>query len=89
MTVAFLTFHSETSRINEKNQKEIVNLAQRIEEIDRENWSLRKDKDRQKILIDKQQKKIRELGEIIDKYKQLKYIGHEYQDELGNNIHIF
>ena len=65
----------EVSRINENNQKEISNLAHRINEIDKENWILRKDKEMQNILIEKQLKKIRDLNEIVHSFNQQNYEG--------------
>jgi chromosome segregation ATPase len=49
----------------EKNQKEMLNLAKRLNNIDRENVGLRRDKDMQKSLIERQLETMKDLRQTI------------------------
>lgn len=56
-------------------------LRQRIEEIDRENNLLRKDREMNKALIEKQLRKIKELWEVVELSRQKQQLcNQDYED---------
>lgn len=61
----------ELEIIHENSKQEISTLAQRLTDLEHENVTLRKDKDMQKILIDKQNSKIRELKQMVEQLRHM------------------
>jgi len=56
--------------LNTKTQKELSNLAKRLSDLDRENATLRKDREIQKQVIEKQGVKVKDLKQMVELFKR-------------------